>query len=437
MKVIGNPQDLPFWYATNHKKPKALTHSFKTDVIIVGGGMAGMSAAQSFNEKGCKVVLLEKNFCGSGATGRSTGFITPESELDLSYFNRVYGATQAHELWEFVTGGVAFIEDNIKSYHLDCDYRREDTLIVANSTGGLKELREEHATRQKFNYQSDLFEKDQLPHIIGSTNYYGGVRYGGTFGINPYAYVQGMKDVLEQKGVDIYEGACVTKLSPHAIEACDVEIKADVIVVCVDYQTAPLHKLTHELYHAQTFVLACAPLSDKQVSRLFPQGNLMVWDTDLVYQYYRLIENNRIVVGGATIPSTFWPYARHDSSGIYRKLMHYMKNKFPDIAFNFQYMWPGLIGVSKDIMPVVGFDAQDSSIYYVTGATGLPWAAALGRYSAQAIIDKKNNMDHYFLPTRTYPLPSFSQYIIGKPATFALSNFMSLVIRRWLHKPKK
>jgi len=377
---------------------------------------------------------LEKNFCGSGATGKSTGFITPDSELGLHYFDKVLGAPQAHELWEFVTSGVALIEHNIKTHQLDCDYHVEDTLIVANSRAGFNELRQEHETRKKFNYQSNLFDKDQLQSIIGSPNYYGGVCYGGTFGINPYAYIQGMKDVLMASGVDIYEGALVTKLSPNKVEVSGIEIQADAIVVCVDYQTAPLHTLTHELYHAQTFVMASAPLSDKQVHQLFPQGNLMVWDTDLVYQYYRLIENNRIVVGGASIFSTFWPYERHNASGIYRKLSSYMKNKFPGIEFNFQYMWPGMIGISKDIMPVAGFDAQDSSIYYVTGATGLPWAAALGRYSAQAIVDKKHHMDQYFLPTRSFPLPSFSQYIIGKPATFAVSNFISLVVKPWFYK---
>ena len=67
------PQDEVFWYL-NESAIKPLTHDIKTDVVIIGGGMAGLSAAQKFLEKNVKVVLIEKNYCGSGATGKSSGF---------------------------------------------------------------------------------------------------------------------------------------------------------------------------------------------------------------------------------------------------------------------------------------------------------------------------------------------------------------------------
>ncbi|MCX5922001.1 MAG: FAD-binding oxidoreductase [Candidatus Dependentiae bacterium] len=422
----AHTQDLPFWYFTKDIKPKRLTHSFKTDVVIVGGGMAGISAAQSFRKKGQSVVLLEKHFCGSGATGKSTGFITPDSELDLNHFNRKYGPVRAKQLWEFGMAGSQRIENNIKTYNLTCDYRVQDTLIVANSCRAYKELEEESIIRKQVNYASTLYDDKTIANIIGSTDYYGGIRYGGSFGINPFLYIQGMKDVLIEKGVDVYEEAPVTAVKANSVEVQGVEIQADHIVVCADYATTELGKLNHEVYHVQTFVMASSPLTDAQVHQIFPQEPCMVWDTDLVYQYYRLVQENRLVLGGASMFSTYFPYAQHDDLSIQRKLINYIERKFPQVKFNFQYMWPGLIGVSKDIVPVAGFDPEIPSIYYVAGTAGLPWAAALGNYSAERIVDNNSTMDDFFLPTRPYPLPKFLQYIVGKPITFALSNFISL-----------
>src|SRR5580692_4360505 len=108
MNRIHLPDDIVFWHL-NNKDIVPLRHSLETEVVIVGGGMAGLTAAQGFVEKGARVVLVEKNFCGAGASGKSSGFITPNSELSLSDLERFYGIAEAQKLWNFVVGGVEHI----------------------------------------------------------------------------------------------------------------------------------------------------------------------------------------------------------------------------------------------------------------------------------------------------------------------------------------
>ena len=147
MKKILPLQDQVFWYVNTQAAP-TLNTNISADVVVVGGGMAGLTAAQHFNEKGCSVVLLEKNFCGAGASGKSSGFITPGSELSLSNLMHAYGADGTKELWDFVVGGVTLIEKNIKTYALDCDYKKEDTLVVANSAHMFKKyITQEYESR--------------------------------------------------------------------------------------------------------------------------------------------------------------------------------------------------------------------------------------------------------------------------------------------------
>lgn len=426
------PTNQVFWYLAP-QKTQQLKQDINVDVVVIGGGMAGITAAQSFRKKGCSVALIEKYFCGAGATGKSSGFITPDSELDLSYFKRMYDLQQAYKLWEFAIGGVQLIEKNNKDFDLQCDYKKHDILVVANKQSDVAGIHEEHLVRQELRYQSNFYDQQQLHNVIGSSGYYGGVSYGGSFGIRAYAYVQQMKNVLRDHGVAVYEETPALSIGEHTVTTPHATIQAEYVVVCTDRWIPELGKLTQDIYHAQTFLMVSTPLSDDQIKKIFPTAPLMVWDTDLVYQYYRLIEDNRLLVGGGSLLSMLAKQPSYNATSVYRKLTSYIAKKFPDISLRFAYRWPGLIGISKDVMPCAGRDSLSSSIYYIGAAMGLPWAAALGNYSAEHLIDHRTDFDSYFSPARSFPIGHGVQKIIGNRATFAVSNGITMFIKPLLH----
>lgn len=420
------PQDQVFFYFHNQAPPQ-LTHTIKTDVVIVGGGMAGLSAAQRFHEKGCSVVLLEKNLCGSGASGKSSGFITPDSELNLSYFDRLFGSNAAKMLWEFVLSGLDHIEHNIRTLNLNCDYQIQDTLVVANSMRACSKIKLEHQTRQKLSYESFWHDRQHISSIVGSDKYYGGVHYSKTFGINAYHYARAIKEYLQSCGVKIFEETPVINIHARGVDTMHATVEAEHVVVCVDRFVPDLEKLRRDIYHAQTFLMISAPLSDDEVKKIFPDKRLMVWDTDLIYQYYRVTGDNRFMIGGSNLVSIFWGKEQHNSRFMFNKLLVYTKKHFPDVHMNFDYFWPGLIGVSKDIMPIADFDDTLSNVYYISGAAGLPWAAALGCYAAEKLVTKRNDLDEFFSRKRKFPVGNIFQSMLGKRITFALSNFITLM----------
>jgi len=419
------PQDQVFWYLKK-TAPKQLRENITTDIVIVGGGMAGLSAAQNFRERGRSVVLLEKNYCGAGASGKSSGFITPDSEYNLTHFNHLFGPDNAKKLWGFVCSGVEFIRNNIKKYDLYCDYQEQDCLITAHEKRDLSQIKTDHETRLKLGYESTFYESDELGKILGSKKYCNAMRYSGTFGINTYLYCQAMKEILEKQNVQIFEETPVIQINTNNVQTPTATIQADKIIVCVDRFAPNLNKLTQDIYHAQTFLMMSAPLRETEIKKIFPEKNLMVWDTDLIYQYYRITPDNRFMIGGSNLLSIFWGKEQHNNRCMFKKLQNYTKKKFPDVSINFEYFWPGLIGVSKDILPIADYDKTSPNIYYISGAAGLPWAAALGRYAAEKIIDGKTGFDTFFSRTRKFPVGNTLGRIMGKRATFAVSNLMSL-----------
>ncbi len=427
MNISFLPQNEVFWRLdTQNNLP--LRQSIETDVVIVGGGMAGLSAAQSFREHGMRVVVLEKNFCGSGATGKSSGFVTPSSELSLDNLVYFYGTDEAKKLWDFVLSGVNFIRNNIQKYNLDCDYQEHDTLILANNNHGFKSIvQHEYKARNELGYTAHLYDHNHVQKIIGSNNYQGGVSYGGSFGINAYHYCLEMKKVLQNLGVTIYEDSPVVEVKNHEVQTDYASVKAQYIVVCVDRFLPSLGKLTEDVFQAQTFLMVSHPLIDSQIKAIFPEKKYMVWDTDLIYNYFRLAGDNRLMLGGSSLLTTYMGHKSCGAERIMKKLTHSFFKKFslkPSISF--EYMWPGLIGVSKDLLPIAGRDEKMDSVYYIAAATGLPWAAALGNYSVESIINNNQSLDHYFSPYRKYMIGQSIQSLLGNSLTYSISNFLRL-----------
>lgn len=424
MRIL--PQDQVFWYI-NGVTTKPLQNNISIDVVVIGGGMAGLTTAQAFCAKGLSVVLIEKNYCGAGASGKSSGFITPDSELSLFELIHLFGPQVGKKMWQLIGSGVDTIRNNIIKYDLDCDYQMQDTLIVANTARAMKnDIQKEFDNRNVAHYTSTLYTHDTIQSVIGSDGYVGGISYGGTFGIQAYKYCQAMKKVLQEMGVLIYEETPALSIEEHKVVTPHAVIQAQYIIVCTDRFDLSLSHLWNSVYHVQTFLMLSTPLSDAQVKKIFPADPFMVWDTDMIYHYYRMTKDNRLMLGGSNLLYTYAKNETHGSNWVAHSLMKYFSKKFPQVSVDFDYIWPGIIGISKDVVPVAGFDQKMSSVYYIAAACGLPFAAALGNYCVDRIINNNTEFDEYFSPYRSFTCGPITQKILGTRLTFALSNFLAI-----------
>ena len=229
---MKNIQDHVAWYTQDIQTTASLKKDISCDVIVVGGGMAGLSAAQHFAQQGSKVVLIEKEFVGSGATGKSSGFITPDSELSLDDIAKTSGFDEAKKIWDFINSGVDFIRNNIQKHSLQCDYQEQDTHILATDKKSIKNTIEaEYATRKKLNLESTLYSQETLNSAVASSAYYSGISYGDTFNINAFAYSQEMKKVLQDTGIQIYENTPAISVDHNKVITPQGEIKAKHIIM--------------------------------------------------------------------------------------------------------------------------------------------------------------------------------------------------------------
>jgi gamma-glutamylputrescine oxidase len=419
------PSQNVFWYRQNKKQKRSITPLDKdrtADVVVVGGGMAGITCAEMLATLGADVVLVERDFLGAGASGKTSGFITPDSELELSDLVRNRGPKKAKQLWDFVTGGVDHIAKNIEKHGFDCDYQVQDSLFIANDAKGFSVVEHEHNGRIALGYKSKLYDAKSIGKVIGSEGYAGGVRYPDTFGMNGYLYCQAMKDVLAKKKVKIFEQSRASAITAEGIECNGKRIKAPKVVVCTDRFLPENGILKRDIYHAQTFLSISKPLKDAQVSKIFPKDQLMVWDTDLIYQYFRITGDNRLLLGAASMLYTYDRRERMKTSRIEKKMKAYFAKKFPQIPLEIESIWPGMLGVSKDFVPIAAQHEDKKHLYFLGGAAGLPWAAALGTYLAEKIMKGRKDLDAEFTHRRKFPVSHIAQRVLGTPNAFALSH---------------
>lgn len=426
MKYTINPQDQVFFYIDT-KDIQPLTQKLETDIVVIGGGMAGISAAQAFAKRGKQVILLEKNFCGSGATGKSSGFITPNSELSFSDFKNRFGQHHAQSMWNYINNGLETIRNNITNYAIDCDFIKQDTIAWANTEHALKKFKQEYENLSAAGYDSFFVTRDKVANYLNTDKYFGGVGYKNSFGINAYLYCQQMKTILQKNNVQVFEESPVVEIKGHTVFTAHGQVTAKHIIVCADRFTPEFTPLKKEIFQIQTFILLSEPLTDVQIRSIFPNGLYMCWDSDLIYTYFRLTADKRLIVGGGDYFTTYAGYEIHNYQRIIRKLTDYVQHKFSTARIQFEYMWPGLIGISKDIDPIAGYDKHNKALYYAGACAGLPISAATGIYAAEHIIDGRKDLDAILTPYRSYPIGNVAQSILGKRISFALSNLIKIM----------
>lgn len=411
------------------KKPifcSPLKENLSCAYLILGGGVAGLHAALTLAEAGKEVVLLEKSMCGGSSSGKSSGFLTPDSELEVYQLVRRYGKKGAAEVWSIPVKGVELIRFTAEKYKISCDLEKQDSFFVGLGKSGEEDVKEEAQAHITLDLPYTSYTKESLAQAIGTQYYTAGIRTGDTFGINMMLYCYGLKNILLKKGVRIFEHSEVLALENMTARTKQGSVSGKNIIVCIDKMKNKVSSLARKSYHAQTFLAISKALTKEQVHTLFPDGKLMVWDSKLIYTYFRLTKDNHLLVGGGSVLTTYDPWY-FNSPLIIEQVIAEVKQVFAPLLDSvvFEYYWPGQIDITKDIMPIVDYDPGNKHIQFILGNPGLPWAAFSGTYAAERFLGKGKDLSKYLGMQREFFISDGMQCFLGKIPSFAINNVYS------------
>ena len=420
-----------WWYTTLMGTPlrlqPPLQGDVRTNVLIVGAGASGLAAALRLMDQGLDVTVIDRNICGGSSTGKSAGFLTPDSELELSQILRRYGRQGAKDLWECAQWGVDRMVSTIREHGIEADLQKQDCLFLGEGDSGPKEVRDELAARTSMGYHVRGYTAAELPSIIGAVGFTGAVRYPDTFGVNGLRYAQALKHVLLDHGVHVYESTEAIAIAGHTVRTHLGTITADHILFCADKLPPSLTPYFWTYYYAQTFLAISEPLRPHEIASMFPEEPFQCWDSHFIYAYWRLTGDHRILLGGGSLWTT---YAKDDTwtARIIDRVIHRFQDHWPSVRHvHFRQFWMGRIDMTRDLMPTVLREPGSPWLHYVLGCVGLPWATFCGDFAARQVLGGTTPEDdryyRYFDPNRRFVVPLWAEKLMGKRISFVLNQF--------------
>ncbi len=362
----------------------ALSGDLTVDVCVVGAGFTGLSAALHLAEAGVRVVVLEAEPVGFGASGRNggqihTGLCQTQAELE-----KWLGKIHAHDLWDLTEDSKALVRTLIARHNIDCDLKR-GLIIAAHDPRAARDLAAdtEHLAKN-YNYSAArMLDRQETAAQIGSAVYPASRFDEGGGHLHPLRYVRGLAAAAEAAGVSILEKSKAVSLERGAnsvtVRCPAGNVTADhVILACDAYMTSIAPELGRTIGHVESFIIATAPLPPDLAAQVLP-CDAAVADTRHVLDYYRKSSDGRLLFAGR---ETYFRIP-DDIARLVRPRMLKVFPMLENIAIEFG--WSGSVGLTLSRIPHLG--RLSERIFFAQGYSGqgVALTSIAGKLMADAV----------------------------------------------------
>ena len=396
-----------YYEASAHRPPAAqpLQGAVQADVLVVGGGFAGLSAALELAQKGLSVVLLEADRIGSGASGRNGGQAIVGYASGQGPFEEQLGAADAQRAWDLSVQAVELIEQRIATHGIDCDWQRGYT-YVADSTRKARALREEFEDHSRRGVVCEWAEGAEVARFIRSPRYVAAFRENTSGHLHPLKYALGLARAAQAAGVRVFEHSPVTGLqrgSTLVARTAQGQVSARFGVLagnCMLPEFGPrvAPEIAPRIMPVGTYIVGTEPLDPALCERLIP-GNAAVCDNNFVLDYFRFSADRRMLFGGRVSYTTMTP---PNLKGVMAQRMGAVFPELANVAVPF--VWGGFVDISMNRAP--DFGRLGDNLYYLQGFSGhgVALTGLAGQLVAEAVAGQAGRFDLFArLQHRAFP----------------------------------
>ena len=360
----------PFWQASMPQLPdrsgRALPDA--ADVVVVGGGYAGICAARELARRGVRVTLVETNTLGWGASTRNGGIVRAGYKLGPDELLRRYGEETGRALWRDALAAYALVKQLIADEAIDCDFRERGHLVLAYAPAHVAKLEKAHAGLASVGVLSTLVPRERLREEIGSDAYFGGLAVEGSGLLHPGRYFAGLLAAADRAGADLHEGVRATRVRRQADGRFRVEtsrgaiVARDVFVATNGYTDGVVPALRRRIIPIGSYIIATEPLPAGLARELSPRGRAF-FDTKNFLYYWHISADGRMVFGGR---AGFMPTSIDKTAAI---LHRGLLEVHPQLAgHRVAHAWGGNVGFTMDKLPHVG--RTSDGVTYALGCCG-------------------------------------------------------------------
>ncbi|MEP6971294.1 MAG: FAD-binding oxidoreductase, partial [Betaproteobacteria bacterium] len=365
------------------------------DVVVVGAGFTGLSAAIELADQGLSVAVLEADRICSGASGRNGGQAIVGYASGQGPLESQLGRANARRMWDMSIEAIQLIDARITRFGIDCD-RVSGYLYVADSPRKADRLQAELAALERdYGLASTLARGSEVQQYIQSARYCAAGHETVSGHLHPLKYGLGLARAARSLGVQIFEhspvidlqrGNHVMALTAHgSVRATFAVLAGNCTLGEYGPRVAP--QIGARIMPVGTYVVATPPLSAELCARLIP-GNAAVCDNNFVLDYFRFSADHRMLFGGRVSYTTRTPIGLEDA------MRERMARVFPQLqSVPVEFVWGGFVDISMNRTPDFGRVADN--VYYLQGFSGhgVALTALAGQMVAQAIGGQAERFD--------------------------------------------
>lgn len=397
-----------------------LQKNIETEVVIIGGGIHGLTAAYILAKAGKKVTLVEKNKIGTGETGYTTAFISYLIDTDLQKLIKNFDKETAQVVVQSCRDAINFIEKACLEENIQCDFKRVPLTIYTTKEEDLNYLQEESTAAKEL--ELDIPFHNESIKGIDSLAYIEACCHAV---FQPLKYLYGLAEAAKKYGANIYENSEVIKI--HSGKTITVSL-ADA-TISGSYVIAATHAPLNSQYLVQ---IKLKPYNTYVLAGTVPRGTLpegLFIDTESPYHYLRVEKStkfDRVIFGGGDHETG----TVADTENKFAELEMYFRDHISKI-FKKEYQWSGQVLESPDGLPYIGQHPLHSNEYIGTGyaGDGMPFGTLSGIINADLILKNKSEYKALYKPGRakgvtnilkqslTYPIQMIKDHLFNAQET--------------------
>jgi len=352
------------------------------DVVVIGSGVTGLSAARVLAKRNLSVAVLEAETLGWGASSRNGGMVLTGMKLPVPTLISRYGREAVQRMYAASLASIDCVEKIVTEEGIDCNFSRCGHLEVACKQAHFDSYEESAALiAREFNHALRIVPKSQLRDEIGSGIYYGGLVDEVSAGLNPARYIAGLAVAAQRAGAVLFDHTRAEEVRPESsngvrrfrIRTSRGSLLArEVILASGAYTSTATPALRKKIIPIGSYIIATEVLREDLARELSPK-NRMIYDSKHFLYYYRLTPDRRMLFGGR---AAFFPETENTVRQSAEILRQGMITVYPQLRdAKVEFVWGGTLDFAFDVMPHTG---RMDGMHYSVGYAG--HGVAIGTY---------------------------------------------------------
>ncbi|MGE9549718.1 NAD(P)/FAD-dependent oxidoreductase [Erwinia amylovora] len=385
-----------FWQATAPAFTGAKSGDLPAtaDVVVIGGGFTGISAALNLARSGVNVVVLEAGEVMSQASGRNGGHCNTGVAQNFSALVESQGVEQATRYYRAFADAVDYVQSVVADEQIDCDFFRCGKLKLASKASHMPSLVAAcEMMKRHVDPDVEILSRQDVKREIDSPSFHGGLlqRHGGQMHMGKFGV--GLAEASARAGAAIYPQRAVTGLTRlngyrHRVSTAQGDIVAEKVLMATGCSNiGPFGWFQRRIIPVGSFVTVTAPLSESLLQQILPGNRTYVTSLNLG-NYIRTTADRRLVFGGRARFAISSPASDAKSGDVLKAGMQKMFPALGDVPID--YCWGGLVDMTADRLPHAG---EHEGVFYSLGYSGhgTQMSVWMGRVMAQLVAEKANN----------------------------------------------